>query len=405
MATDAQLNSPSDIVFDKKGNLYIADFVNQVVRKVDTFGNITTIAGTGSGAGTAGGGSYSGDNSAATSANMNGPYALAVDPSGNLIIADGYNHIVRKVNTTTGVITRFAGGNGVAGYSGDGNAATAITVELNNPVGIAIDKIGNVYIADDHNNVIRKVDTAGIISTVAGNHTAGYMGDGSAATNAELNLPIGVAVDTAGNLFIADEQNNVIRKVDKSGIISTFAGTGTKGYSGDGSPATSATLDSAQRVSFDDSNNSSSTPTTPTVVGNMVTIIDSGITYSDSGSGTAIQCIINKTTVNSYLTLNITGTATFPISVSISNASGPINSLGSYVIVPVDSSAAFLSKNANSFTEIFSGGENYTVDSVAANITQAYGTTVLGTFQMWLNNSMGSKTITGNINCYKATIK
>jgi trimeric autotransporter adhesin len=244
-ATAAQLYDPSDITFDKAGNLFIADFANNVIRKVDTFGNITTVAGTGAPG-------YTGDNGPATAANLNGPYALAIDASGNIIFADGYNHLVRKVNTTTGIITAFAGVPS-SGYLGDGGPATA--AKLYNPVGIAIDKGGNVYIADDHNNAIRKVDVSGIITTVAGGNPAGYAGDNGPATNARLSLPIGVAIDTAGNLFIADEDNNVIRKVNTSGIITTYAGTGAKGNSGDGGPATAATLDSAQRVNFDDANN------------------------------------------------------------------------------------------------------------------------------------------------------
>jgi type IX secretion system substrate protein len=250
-ATAALMDNPSDITIDKYGNLFIADFQNNVIRKVDTFGIITTIAGTGYGAGSAGSGAYSGDDGPATDAKLNGPYAMAFDPSGNLIFADGYNHIVRKISTT-GYITRFAG-NGIASYGGDGGPAT--DAKLNNPVGIAIDKVGNVYIADDHNNVIRKVDTAGVITTVAGNTTAGYTGDGGLATAAELNLPIGLAIDSAGNLFVAEENNSTIRKVNKAGIISTYVGTGTKGHTGDGGPSTAARIDSAQRIVFDDSDN------------------------------------------------------------------------------------------------------------------------------------------------------
>jgi sugar lactone lactonase YvrE len=245
-ATSGQLNSPSDIIVDDTGSLYIADFSNNIIRKVDTFGNITTIAGT------AGGGSYSGDNGPATAARLNGPYALAFDNSGNIIFADGYNHLVRKINMTTGIISRFAG-NGTVGYGGDGGPATAANAKLNNPVGIAVDKAGNVYIADDHNNAIRKVDVSGMISTIAGTTVAGYMGDAGPATVAELNLPIGLAIDTAGNLYIAEENNNVIRKINKLGIISTYAGTHTGGFSGDGGPATNAKIDSAQRIDFDDS--------------------------------------------------------------------------------------------------------------------------------------------------------
>ncbi len=251
-ATNARLHAPSDIAFDATGNLYITDFLNNVIRKVDTFGIITTIAGTGYGAGSAGGG-FSGDGGPATDAKLNGPYALVLDALDNIIFADGYNHIVRKV-TPSGTITTIAGFHTLAGYSGDGGMATDAL--LNNPVGIAIDKFGNIYIADDHNNAIRKINTSGTMSTIAGHTTAGYSGDGGPAIAAELNLPIGVGVDTAGNLFIADANNNVIRKVSKTGIISTYAGTGIiAGYSGDGGPATAALLDSPTRVNFDEANN------------------------------------------------------------------------------------------------------------------------------------------------------
>ncbi len=253
-ASAATFNNPSDIIIDPSGNLYIADFVNNVVRKINTTtGIITTVAGNGSGAGTIGGGGYSGDGGPATDASLNGPFALALDNTGNLYVADGYNSVVRKVSPA-GIITAFAG-NHTASYSGDGGPATA--ANLNNPVGLAVDKSGNVFIADNHNNVIRKVDVAtGIISTVAGSVAAGSSGDGGPATSAKLSLPLAVAFDTAGNMFIADAHNNAIRKVDKAGMISTYAGgTFLSGYTGDGGAATAATLDTPQRISFDDSNN------------------------------------------------------------------------------------------------------------------------------------------------------
>jgi hypothetical protein len=193
-AIAAQLSSPSDVAVDKVGNLYIADFVNNVIRKVDTFGVITNFAGTGFGSGsTTGGatGAFSGDGGPATAADLNGPFALTVDKNGNVIFADGYNHVVRKVNTS-GVINTVAGMHTTAGYSGDGGPAT--DAALNNPVGIAVDTSGNIYIADDHNNVIRKVNTAGMISTFAGDSTAGYSGNGGPATTALLNTPIGVGM-------------------------------------------------------------------------------------------------------------------------------------------------------------------------------------------------------------------
>lgn len=245
-ATSALLQSPTDIAVDSVGNIYIADFSNNVIRKVDTMGIINTIAGT-SAAG------FSGDGGPATNAELNGPYALALDKHGNLFFADGYNHVVRKINAA-GVISTIAGDHFTANYTGDGGPATLAT--LNNPVGVALDDTGNLYIADDHNNVIRKVDTAGIITTFAGDSTAGHAGNGGPATSALLNLPLGVAADKHGNLFIADAVNNVIRKVDNAGIMHDYVGYDTvHGFSGDGGPATSAMLSYPVHLTIDDSDN------------------------------------------------------------------------------------------------------------------------------------------------------
>lgn len=187
------------------------------------------------GDGTAG---YSGDGGAATAAEINTPKGLAEDASGNIYIADEANNRIRKVNTS-GVISTFAG-TGTAGYSGDGGAATS--AKLHSPYGIAVDASGNLYIADEANERIRVVNTSGVISTFAGDGTAGYSGDGGAATSAELNHPINVEVDASGNIYIADYLNNRIRKVNTSGTISTFAGDGTAGFSGDGGAATAAEI-------------------------------------------------------------------------------------------------------------------------------------------------------------------
>lgn len=286
-ANAAQLNKPSSIALDKAGNVYITDFQNNVVRKVNAEGVITTIAGNG----TEG---YSGDGYKATAAQLHGPWGIAVDEAGNVYFSDKENHAIRKVNTA-GIITTIAG-KGKAGYSGDKGLATAAM--LDHPLGLAIDKAGNIYIADNSNtavrkintagiittfagsfstgysgdgglatnakfkniryvacdgignvyisdtwnSVIRKVDAAGYISTVAGNHTSKYSGDGGAATNAGIYFPVGITATDDGTLFIADNHNHVIRKVDKDGIITTVAGNGTKGYSGDNGPATTAQL-------------------------------------------------------------------------------------------------------------------------------------------------------------------
>ena len=229
-ATDAHLNYPSGMAMDAAGNLYIADNANFAVRKVSTSGIITTVAGDGSGMW-----GFSGDGGPATNARINGCVGLAVDRTGNLYIADG-NRRIRKVNSA-GIISTIAGGN-MWGYAGDGGPATAAV--LAGPAGIAVDTFGNVYFADQPNNVIRKINTSGIITTIAGEYTYAFSGDGGPATNAQLNFPGAIALDNQGNIYIDDEDNNRIRMVNSAGIISTVVGSGTWGYSGDGGSPTSA---------------------------------------------------------------------------------------------------------------------------------------------------------------------
>lgn len=189
---------------------------------------------------------YSGDNGAASSATLAAPAAVAYDASGNLFLADRDNHVIREVVKSTGNIITVAG-SGIAGFAGDGSTATA--AQLDTPTGIAVDASGNLYIADSHNNRIRKV-SGGIITTIAGTGSAGFFGDGAAATSAQLSLPQGVAVDGNGNVFIADTNNHRVRKITGT-TITTLAGTGDQGYSGDGAAATAALLDSPSSVAVD----------------------------------------------------------------------------------------------------------------------------------------------------------
>jgi hypothetical protein len=247
-ATFAELNLPQGVAVDSAGNLYIADSHNDIVEKIDAQTHVmTTIAGTGVYG-------FNGNGIPATSAELDGPIAVAVDSAGNVFIADDENDMVREVSATTGLISTVAG-NGGFGYNGDGIPATS--AQLGFPVSIALDSAGNLYIADFQNDRIREVShTTGLISTIAGNGTAGYNGDGIAATSAELNLPDGVTLDAAGDVFIADAHNNRVREVNKAtGLISTVAGTGTQGYNGDGIAATSAQLASPSAVAIDASGN------------------------------------------------------------------------------------------------------------------------------------------------------
>jgi trimeric autotransporter adhesin len=249
VATTAQLCLPSAVFLDTSGNIFIADTGNSVIREV-TSGNINTVAGNG----TAG---YSGDNAAATSAQLNFPYGLFVDSSDDIFIADTDNFVIREVSS--GTIQTVAGNNTIA-YSGDGGTATNASLYASG--GLFVDGLGNLLIADTYNNAIREIAAGGsIIQTVAGNGSAGYSGDGLAATSAQLNLPAGLFVDSLGDIFIADTENSVVRCVVGTastgcfnaglavGSITTVAGTaGLAGYFGDGGLAISAELSSPYGV-------------------------------------------------------------------------------------------------------------------------------------------------------------
>ncbi|HTB30793.1 MAG TPA: hypothetical protein VK808_02135, partial [Bacteroidia bacterium] len=239
-ATAAEINTPPDISSDNSGNIWIADVYNNCIRYVNVARTITTVAGNGVRG-------YSGDGGPATAAELAEPWGVAQNGSGTLYIADYSNNRIREVNSS-GIISTVAG-NGVYGYTGDGGPATA--AEVGEPIAVAFDPFGNYYIVD---NTIRKV-TGNIISTVAGANVFGYSGDGGPATAAELNDPTGIAADASGNYYIADYHNNRIRKVNISGIISTIAGNGVAGYSGDGGPATAAELNLPWSVTLDASGN------------------------------------------------------------------------------------------------------------------------------------------------------
>jgi hypothetical protein len=249
LATWARLNYPFGAHLDDSGNLYIADTYNHRIRKVNgKTGIITTVAGTGSKG-------FSGDGGSATSARLRYPFSVYVDSAGNIYIADTYNYRIRKVDGQSQIITTVAG-DGHHRFKGDGGPATSASIDK--AYDVAVDKDGNIFIADSVNDVIRKVDAAtGIIDTVAGQgKRTGYWGDGGLATNARLNSPTGVSVDSSGNLYISDSNNDVVRKVDgATQIITTIVGTGSPGFSGDGGLASQAQLDYPEGLWVDSSGN------------------------------------------------------------------------------------------------------------------------------------------------------
>src|SRR5271165_740139 len=238
-ALGAQLNNPTNVAFDSTGNFYIADTDNSVIREVSTDGTITTVAGivcsqtqtTFCGPG------YLGDGAQAAAAQLDIPLGVAADSAGNVYISDTGNNVLRKV-TASGIISTIA-----------------TNLRLQHPAGLAMDGAGNLYIADTNNNRIMKLAPTGAIALVAGNGAAGYSGDGGPAAKAQLSFPTGVAVDGAGNIYIADKTNSRIRKVTTDGNINTIAGIGQALYYGDGGPATDAGLSFPSSVAVDKAGN------------------------------------------------------------------------------------------------------------------------------------------------------
>jgi sugar lactone lactonase YvrE len=291
-ATSAAFCGPTDVARDAAGNVYISDTGvycsgpgGVTVRKVDPHGTITTVAGTGEEG-------YSGDGGPATKAQLNFPFAVAVDREGNLFISDESNLRIRKVNKD-GIITTFAG-TGKGGYSGDGGPATK--ARLTDTGGITFDAQGNLYLADYTR--VRKIDPSGTITTVAGTGRAGFSGDGGPATEAKLTA-YDVAVDGQGNIYITDLDNQRIRKVDKDGIITTIAGSGKKGYSGDGGPATEAALkdpwgiaiDGEKNVFFTDHHNRVVRKVDPS--GKITTVAGTGEAGFNREEGPAAKVMLN----------------------------------------------------------------------------------------------------------------
>ena len=283
-AVDANLSGPYSVAVDSSGNVYIADSFNNRIRKVSN-GSISTVAGNG----TAG---FDGDGKSATSGQINSAIGVAVDSSGNIYIADTNNNVIRKV--AGGNISTVAGSNTAPGpYGGDAGAATG--GYLYHPTAIAFDGAGNYFIADSGNARIRKVGKDGIINTIAGNSISSYNTDDVVATLSEINNPQGLATDALGNLYVADTNNHRIRMVTPGGIISTIAGTGAGGFSGDGGPANKARINNPKGVAVDTAGNVYIADTFNnririiTLDGNIATIAGSGAAGSTGDGGPGLQ--------------------------------------------------------------------------------------------------------------------
>ena len=246
LAVNAELHQPEGIAVDAIGNVYIADELNNRIRKIDTNGYITTIAGTGAIG-------FTGDNGPAKAAKLSGPTGVCVDNQGNILIADRSNSRIRKIDTN-GIITTVAG-SGVFGYDGD-NWPSATMAGLRDPTSVAVDNIGNIYVVDQGDQRIRKVDTFNKISTIYGNGLMGYSGDGLLGTNSRMYYPTSVAVDRFGNVYVCDEQNYRIRKLDHTfKTVKTIAGNGVSGFVGDTGYAVQNEIGDPKGVAVDSNGN------------------------------------------------------------------------------------------------------------------------------------------------------
>lgn len=298
LATAAGLNNPYGVAVDASGNVYIADNGNHRIRKVNyTTGIITTIAGTGTG-----GYLPADDGGPATAAQLQNPRGITIDPSGNVVFSDYGNNRIRKINQATGIITTIAGIGGIPTYVATDDGGPATAAHLGYAWGVAYDASGNLYIADNQNCRVRKVSPSGIITSIAGTGNCFISGDGGQATAARVQYPTGVAVDGANNLYIADDGNNRVRKVTPAGIISTIAGSPVYGFTGDGGPSTASQLyypknvacDAAGNVYVCDQNNDRIRKIN--IFGNIYTYAGNGVMGYGGDGGAPAAAAINHPT-------------------------------------------------------------------------------------------------------------
>jgi uncharacterized repeat protein (TIGR01451 family) len=383
-ALAAQLFSPMNLTADRAGNVFIVDDYNNAIYRIDkTSGQIQNLVNVASPMGIAVDGAgnvyytrnsgmnvvkmtpsgatsivagstirygHTGDGGPATAATLNDANGLALDAAGNLYIADIQNNCIRKVTAATGIITTIAGTT-VSGYTGDGSPATTAT--LNSPFGVTVDRPGNVYVVDNGNNVVRKIDAAtGIISTVAGTGIAGFSGDNGLATAAQLNYPYRVITDSLNNLYISDQFNQRIRKVDvRTGIITTFAGNGQSAYSGDNVAANTTAISNPVGIGFDSAYNLyvndwtnnrirmianvlASPPLIPTgIMTGIVFYDDNGNGIRDAGEAAADSITASAVTGSTRLTTT-TKNGIFKLQADTGSYTVSVDSLPYYSITP-----------------------------------------------------------------------
>ena len=351
-ATAALLDSPTGVALDGSGNIYLADSHNHRIRRVDAVsGGMTTFAGTGAAG-------FSADGTSATGTAMDLPTALAVNTDGDLFFADSRAHLIRRIDHVSGLVTTVAG-NGTQGYAGDGGLATAASLDA--PEGLAIDGGANLYVSDAHNQRVRRVDgKTGVITTVVGTGQAGFSGDAGSGTLAAVRLPRGLALDAAGNLLLVDSQNHRIRRLDAaSGQMSTVAGDGTQAYAGDGGPAVAASLNVPRGVAV----TPAGLPTLSDTGNARIRQVDAAaVIHTLAGVGSTAAGVLTLTgpSVTGYGTGAVTAAlAASPATGSVTFFDGGSETLGT----------AALSANAASFSISGLGAGNHQLSATYAGDT------------------------------------